>query len=234
LPSVTVHYAQSLDGRIATRTGDSRWISGDESLVYAHELRATHDAILVGIGTVLRDNPKLSVRHVLGRDPLRVIVDSRLRTPQSSAVLSDGAAAGTLLCTTEQAPAERRQTLQSMGALVEILDVDPSGRVNLRHLLRRLAEAGVRSVLVEGGSGIITSFLRDSLVDRLVVCVAPKILGSGVEAVGDLHVRHLEHALTFLDFQVQRVGNDLIFDGSLTDRALSAPPAAWSLHTHSG
>src|SRR5215204_909315 len=130
LPWVTIKYAQSLDGRIATRSGESQWISGSDSLVYAHELRAQHDAILVGVGTVLRDNPRLTVRLVEGRDPLRVIADSALRTPLDAALLDEPRS--TLLAATAAAEADRRATLEARGARVIVLPAEEDGRVDLQ------------------------------------------------------------------------------------------------------
>src|ERR671933_48562 len=190
LPWVTIKYAQTLDGRIATRSGESQWISGSESLVYAHELRAMHDAILVGVGTVLRDNPQLTVRLVQGRSPLRVVADSVLRTPLDAAVL--GEPAHTLFAATPSADPGRRALLEQRGARVAVLPAEENGRVDLQALLGALAARGVRSVLVEGGAEMITSLLRRRLAHRLVVCVAPKVLGLGVEAIGDLGIARLD------------------------------------------
>ncbi|MEN3335093.1 MAG: hypothetical protein V7641_4458 [Blastocatellia bacterium] len=216
LPFVTVKYAQTLDGRIATATGDSQWISGPDSLRLAHQLRAEHDAILVGIGTLLADNPQLNVRLASGRDPLRVIVDSRLRTPLTARVLAGEAARHTLIATTEMADGNRRQEIEQLGAQIVILPtLADSSRVDLAWLLGELTGRGIDSVLVEGGAAIITSLLAQKLVDRLVVAIAPKLIGSGTEAIGNLGIRRLADALTFSSFATQRLGDDLIFDGRI-------------------
>jgi 5-amino-6-(5-phosphoribosylamino)uracil reductase/diaminohydroxyphosphoribosylaminopyrimidine deaminase/5-amino-6-(5-phosphoribosylamino)uracil reductase len=214
-PTVTITYAQTLDGRIATRSGSSQWISGTESLRFAHELRASHDAIMVGVGTVLRDNPRLTVRLVSGADPQRVIVDSTLTTPDSAAVLADGAAAGTIVAVTERATRERRDAVASLGATVLVVESGADGRVNLRALLEALHQRGMQSIMVEGGARLMTSLLREHLADRLAVCVAPKILGAGIEAIGDLGIDSLDLALSLDAPTVTRYGPDLVIDGRL-------------------
>jgi riboflavin biosynthesis protein RibD len=225
LPFVTVKVAQTLDGRIATATGDSQWISGPDSLKLAHQLRAEHDAILVGIGTVLSDNPQLNVRLASGRDPLRIIVDSRLRTPLTARVLAGDAARHTLIATTEMADRNARQEIEQLGAqIVTLPTFADSSRVDLASLLGKLLERGIRSVLVEGGSRIITSLLAQKLVDRLVVVIAPKLIGSGTEAIGDLGIRRLADALTFSTFATRRLGDDIIFDGRIDWKVESPAP----------
>jgi diaminohydroxyphosphoribosylaminopyrimidine deaminase/5-amino-6-(5-phosphoribosylamino)uracil reductase len=214
-PSVTVSYAQTLDGRVATATGESKWISCPDSLRFAHEMRAAHDAVLVGAGTVCNDDPRLTVRHVPGASPLRVVIDSTLRTPPEAAVLADGAASGTVLAVTDRAPAENRERVLSLGATVLELPSDLDGRVDLAALLGELVASGVGSAMVEGGATLITSFLRAGLVDRLAVCVAPKILGDGIEAIGDLGIRHLSRSLTLVDATVELYGVDLILSGRI-------------------
>ena len=218
-PSVTVHYAQTLDGRIATRTGNSRWISGEASLRLAHELRAEHQAVMVGIGTVLADNPQLTVRLVPGRSPRRVVLDSTLRIPLDAHVLADGTSP-TLVGTTSRAPEERIKAVEQRGAEVLVADQDPTGRVDLADLLRRLAARDVATVLVEGGARVITSALRGRLVDRLVVCIAPKVIGAGIEAIGNLGILHLTEALTFSRACFTLLEEDVIFDGVI-DRGSS-------------
>lgn len=212
-PFVTVSYAQTLDGRSATVTGSSQWISGPASLRFAHALRASHDAILVGVGTVCRDNPRLTVRLVPGRDPLRVVVDSTLRTPDTAAVLAAEAAHGTLLATTERASAARRAAIATRGAAVLLLPGGTDGGVDLTALLASLHARGIRSVLVEGGAAVITALLRARLVDRLAVTVAPKVLGTGVAAIGDLGIRHLDGALLLKEMTVTAHGVDWVLDG---------------------
>ncbi|MEW6635182.1 MAG: dihydrofolate reductase family protein [Actinomycetota bacterium] len=210
---MTVSYAQTLDGRLATASGDSQWIGCPDSLRFSHELRARHDAILVGVGTVLKDDPRLTCRLVPGDDPMRVVADSALRTPLSAAVLADGAAHGTVLAVTARAPEERKREAEALGATVLTLPQDGAGTVDLPVLLRKLRSLDVRSLMVEGGAALITSLLRMRLVDRLAVCVAPKILGSGIEAVGDLGVCDLEDSLALVDAKVAFYGVDLVLDG---------------------
>ena len=211
-PFVTVHYAQTIDGRIASRTGDSRWVSGEGSLRLAHELRAAHDAVLVGIGTVLADDPKLTVRLVPGESPVRVVVDSQLRIPLDANVL-DTSAARTIVATTPLASEERAEAIRARGAEVLRVNADAGGHVDLNDLLARLRDDGIRSVLVEGGRGMITSALRDHLVDRLTVCIAPKVIGEGIAAVGDLHIDRLRDAMTFERAGFITFGGDVVFYG---------------------
>ena len=214
-PRVTVHYAQSLDGRIATCTGDSQWIGGPASLRLAHQLRADHAAVLVGVGTVLADNPRLTVRLVDGPSPRRIVVDSRLRLPLATNLLVDGAAP-TWVATTPAAPPERVQAVRERGAEVLVVDPDERGQVDLRRLLTCLAaERGLDSVLIEGGGGVITSALRQRIVDRLVVCIAARLIGAGVPAVGDLGVTRLHEAPGFVHARFRLLEDDVIFEGQL-------------------
>jgi diaminohydroxyphosphoribosylaminopyrimidine deaminase/5-amino-6-(5-phosphoribosylamino)uracil reductase len=224
LPFVTVKFAQSLDGRIATATGDSQWISGLHSRKLAHKLRREHDAIMVGVKTALTDDPQLTVRLVDGRDPLRVIVDSRLRAPLTVNILKPKWASGTMIATTTAADPEKVAVLRERG--VSVLQLPPlaSGRVDLLAMMNEFAQTGIASVLVEGGSDLITSLLAGQLVDRLVVAVAPKILGRGIDAVGELGISKVANAITFSSLKTRRLGPDVIFDARLS-RTTSSPLA---------
>ena len=216
IPFVTVKFAQSLDGRIATATGDSQWISSSGARRFAHQLRREHDAIMVGIGTVLADDPQLSVRLVRGRDPLRIVVDSTLRIPLTTRVLADGAANHTLVVTSEAAEISREREIAGLGAEVLRLPSGPDhSGINIELLLEELARRGIASVLVEGGKGMITSLLAARAVDRLVAVIAPKIIGEGTEAVGDLGITRLDDAITFSSVKTRKLGPDIVFDGRL-------------------
>jgi len=216
LPFITVKFASTLDGRIATRTGDSQWISGPASLRLAHQLRRENDGILVGIGTVLADDPRLTVRLVNGRDPLRIVIDSRLRIPVTARVLQEGAAHHTVIATTDRASPKRIRELEELGAELLILPEAADGAgVNLVDLFAALGRRRVASVLVEGGAGIITSLLAARMVDRLVIAIAPKIIGQGLEAIGDLGITSLKGAITFTSVKTRKLGADIIFDGRL-------------------
>ncbi len=168
---------------------------------------------MVGAGTVARDDPRLTVRLASGENPLRVVVDSSLRTRMDAAVLAGGAARGTVLAVNGRAPQERCREAESLGATVMRLPSGPDGGVDLGAILGRLGGHGVRSVMVEGGAALITALLRERFVDRLAVCVAPKILGAGIEAVGDLGIRDLARSLCLTDVTFTPRGGDLLLDG---------------------
>jgi GTP cyclohydrolase II len=208
-PYVVLKYAQTLDGRIATETGDSKWISGEAERRASHALRAACDAVLVGVGTVIADDPQLTVRLVPGSSPIRVVLDSTLRLPSDAKVLDDGAS--TLLATTERSSVERRRQLQARGVGVRIVDPEPPWGVSLAGTLALLRDAGVRSLLVEGGAAVITSFLRARLVDRLVVGIASTILGAGTEAVGDLSIARVSEGLRLTRRSVHALEDDVLF-----------------------
>ncbi|HQN68108.1 MAG TPA: bifunctional diaminohydroxyphosphoribosylaminopyrimidine deaminase/5-amino-6-(5-phosphoribosylamino)uracil reductase RibD, partial [Smithellaceae bacterium] len=215
MPFVTVKYAQTLDGRIATAAGNSQWISSPASLKFAHRLRAEHDAILVGIGTVLKDNPTLTVRLVRGRNPLRVVVDSGLATPFTANVLRNLSEAPTRIATTKKPSDPRYRALSEAGARLMTVAPDREGHVDLKKLFRKLAAENISSVLIEGGAGIITSALREGLVHRLVAVTAPKILGKGIEAIGDLQIRDLKDAKNLSVRKIFKKGPDVIIDARL-------------------
>lgn len=210
LPFVTVKYAQSLDGRIATSHGDSHWISSEASRKYAHRLRAQHDAIMVGIGTVLADDPQLTVRLVKGRNPLRIVLDSRLRIPLNAQVLQDEGKI--LIVTTEEHGKDKAAAIEKEGKEVLLAQRDRDGRVELRSLMKQLAERGISSILVEGGAEVITSLLQEKLVNRMVVITAPLIVGKGIEGIGDLGISNLAKAIKPTSCEIKRRGGDVIFD----------------------
>lgn len=212
IPFVTVKFAQTLDGRIATATGHSRWISSPPSLRFAHRLRSIHDAILVGSGTVLKDDPELTCRLVRGRNPLRIVVDSRLRSSPEARIFHGCNGLHAIAATTRRAPAERRRPFEIKG--IEVLETgeDTAGRVDLRELLNALGKREISSLLVEGGSAVITTFLKEKLADRLIVILAPKITGTGFNSVGDLGIRQMGDALRLSFRKIMRQGDDLILD----------------------
>jgi diaminohydroxyphosphoribosylaminopyrimidine deaminase/5-amino-6-(5-phosphoribosylamino)uracil reductase len=213
LPWITAKWAMTLDGRIATKSGESRWISGERSRAAVHELRGESDAILVGIGTVLRDDPELTARGpARGRSPRRVILDSSLRVPSGARVLAqDGTPV--LVATTERADPMARRALEARG--VEVLVAGgPDGRVDLPALLRHLARRDVLSVLVEGGSAALGAFADAGLIDKIIAFVGPVVVGGAAPApVGGRGVDELAQAMRIGRVTVRQVGDDAVVEG---------------------
>lgn len=212
-PFVTLAYAQSIDGSIAFERGRPCPLSGPESLRMTHALRAAHDAILVGIGTVLADDPQLTVRLADGRSPCPVVVDSRLRTPATARLLAAHRSGGRApwIATTCCDEVSRRR-LEAEGArVVQVRAWGAQGWVDLDELLRHLAEQGVRRLMVEGGAEVITSFLRARLVDYAVITVAPRLVG-GLAALGAMEPAAPPR---FGVLSSARLGDDLVLSGDL-------------------
>jgi diaminohydroxyphosphoribosylaminopyrimidine deaminase / 5-amino-6-(5-phosphoribosylamino)uracil reductase len=217
MPWVTVKFGASLDGRIATAGGESRWITGEAAREESHRLRQRHDAILVGAGTVASDDPELSNRLPdAARQPLRVVLDSTLRIPAEARVLSGPDSAPTLVVTTPRAPSAAAGALKAKGA--EVVSVDASGpaqQVDLVKLLRLLGERGVLSVLVEGGAEVNGAFFDAGLVDGVVAFLAPLIIGgrAAPAAVGGEGVGSLADGFRLRNLEVKLVGADLMVSG---------------------
>ncbi len=216
LPFVTAKYAQTLDGRIATASGQSQWISSDASLKFAHQLRADHDAILVGSGTVIKDNPELTVRHTQGRNPLRIVVDSGLNIPLKAKILQKLPNAKTLVVTTKTDTNQQFRNIAETGVEIITIGADMQGHVDLEKLFKFIAAKGISSILVEGGARVITSLLNNNLADRLVTIIAPKIIGKGIEAIGDLQILNLKDAKNLSFLNITKNGPDVIFDSRFT------------------
>jgi diaminohydroxyphosphoribosylaminopyrimidine deaminase/5-amino-6-(5-phosphoribosylamino)uracil reductase len=215
LPWVIAKVGQSLDGKIATRSGASRWITSPVSRRLGHAWRSRVDAILVGVNTILVDDPRLTVRGAPRRPgrPVRVIVDSRLRTPFGARCLKAQASAPTLIATTVSSRAKRARFLERG---IQVLTLPPCrGRVPLDRLCRELARRGIHSLLIEGGGEVLASALSERLVRRLVWCIAPILIG-GREApgsVGGVGIGRLEHAIRLADVHYHPLGPDLCVEG---------------------
>jgi len=206
-PLVTLKLAATLDGRIATRTGESRWITGPQARALVHRWRDEMDAVMVGVGTVLADDPRLTSRRRGGRDPLRVIVDSRLRTPVGALVLTKEAAPATLLASVIS-NGRKLTALRARSATVLSLP-GRGGRVSLRRLFAALGQRGVATVLLEGGATLAAAALREGLVDRLALFVAPRLIGAdGRPMLASLGVRRLTDAPRLRLLGTERIGDD--------------------------
>ena len=212
IPHVVVSYAQSVDGRLATKNGDSKWISGPETIRLAHELRRDNDAILVGIGTVLKDDPELTCRIPDSDSPCRVILDSKLRIPITSSIVRTSREIKTIIICADGASDERKKRLESRDITVQTVSIGIDDRLDLLEILTILYRNGFRSVFVEGGSAVITSFLKGGFVNRMIIVVAPIIIGEGIPAVGDLDVSTLSEILKPASHSVRKQGEDLVWE----------------------
>jgi diaminohydroxyphosphoribosylaminopyrimidine deaminase/5-amino-6-(5-phosphoribosylamino)uracil reductase len=210
-PAFTLKAAMTLDGKIATVKGESQWITGEEARADVHRLRDTHDAVLVGVGTVLADDPKLTARLRGARDPMRIVIDSKLRTPPRAQLLPTRKGARTIVATTTKASAAKERALVAAGAEVWRLPPRANGHVPLELLARELGKLEVTSVLVEGGGEIHASFFAQRLADAVVLYVAPKVVGGPAPSwVGGKGLGSLAAAYGFVyDGPPEQLGADL-------------------------
>jgi len=214
MPFIVLKLAATLDGKIATSTGDSKWIGSELQRKYAHKLRNKVDAILVGIGTVLRDNPELTIRlgKKYNRQPTPIVLDSRLKIPFESKLLAPGR--NPIIATTSMADPKKVEDLQKIGARVLVVDAEEKGRIHLLKLVRKLGEMEITSVLIEGGSEVAASALSKGIVDKIVFFYAPKIIGcEGVSMVGKLGVSEVKGALSIRTVKVKKIGEEFVVEG---------------------
>lgn len=213
LPFVHLKLAQSLDGRIAAAGGDSRWITDEKARRLAHRLRAGHDAVLVGVGTVRSDDPLLTVRSVRGRNPLRLVLDSRLSIPDGARLLGLPDRDRTIIMHAAPPDSERLALLGARGVRLVRVAADPAGRVEARAALAAMTGLGIRSLLVEGGAGVFTSFVRERLYDRISIFIAPILIGAGVPSLDELGVRLVRDSRRLTGLRTRRIGDQLLVEG---------------------
>jgi len=219
-PFVALKLASTLDGRIATAAGESRWITGERARAAVHALRARADAVLVGSGTALADDPKLTARRGarVVRRPVRVLVDSRLRVRARARIFAADGACAVVLCAAA-APRARRRALEARGVRV-LVCAGRAGALDLRRALAALAREGLTEILVEGGGRLAAALLRGGLVDEVHWFAAPRLIGGdGVPALGPLAAASLARAPILRDVQVRRLGEDLHLFGRLSGGA---------------
>lgn len=219
-PLITLKVAVSMDGKMATNRGEARWISSAESRKYVHKLRQKVDAVMVGIGTVLKDDPLLTVRLPFlkkARQPWRVIVDSNLRLPLRSQIVRTAKQYPTLVAATNSAPLYQMEQLEKANVKVLIVAKDRQGRVNLAALMKELAKRGILSVLLEGGPTLNASALQEKLIDRLIFFIAPKLIGGekAPGAIGGKGINRLKDALPVKNLRVRKLGIDLLLEGEI-------------------
>lgn len=214
-PFVVLKLAMSLDGRIATKTGASKWITSEESRMKVHRIRDRVSAIMVGIQTVLQDNPSLTTRlkGAQGRDPVRIVADSSLRTPPDSAIFNASSPAGVIIATRKDPPTRLKSRLEKKGA--RIVMTDSPDKVNLVDLFYQIYRMGITSVLIEGGAGLAWGALDARVVDKCSFFYAPLIIGgkSAPSGIGGAGINHLEEAPRLINVKSLKVGPDILVEG---------------------
>jgi diaminohydroxyphosphoribosylaminopyrimidine deaminase/5-amino-6-(5-phosphoribosylamino)uracil reductase len=215
MPFVTLKLAMSLDGKIATKTGSSRWITGEAARERAHRLRSVNDVVLTGMGTILADNPRLDVRleGYRGRQPARVVVDGRGRVPADALVVESAGETPTIIATTDLMSLEKSQALADAGAEVMVVP-RVEERIDLKRLLRDLGQRGFNSIMIEAGAALATAFITEELVDKYVFFIAPKLIG-GTAALGfygGIGVEDIKDARGLRFANCETVGDDIMIE----------------------
>jgi diaminohydroxyphosphoribosylaminopyrimidine deaminase/5-amino-6-(5-phosphoribosylamino)uracil reductase len=214
LPYVTVKAAQTLDGMIADKNNYSEWISSSESRKYVHWLRSRYDAVLIGSETARKDNPKLTVRMVEGRNPFRVVLDSSLKLKIDLNLFKINSDNKTIVIASEKSKSKSNKInrLEKIGVRVLFVKEDDDGRLVLKSILKELAKLQIISLLVEGGSKIYSAFLKQNLYDDIYLFVSPKILGSGLKTFSEIESKKLGDAAKLSINHIQKIGDDLLIE----------------------
>ena len=216
IPFVTAKWAMTLDGRIASVSKDSKWITSKPARKHAHKIRAQASGILVGIETVLRDDPWLTCRILKGRNPKRIILDSQARIPTNSRLIQTIDEGEIILVTTGQGPTRQIEELEKLGCQVIVVP-EVAGRCSLVPLMQELSRRDVHHILVEGGQKVLSSFFKDRLVDRVMVYLGSKILGDGVPPIQGLWTTEMMQSFNLKDIAVHRIGSDVLIEGLVRD-----------------
>ena len=217
IPFVILKTASSLDGKIALPSGESKWITGEKARKYSHRLRYMVEAVLVGIGTVIVDDPVLNVRgkNSKGKQPLRIVIDSKLRIPNTSKMLDTGSGQATIVVTTKLASEEKIENLEKMGVKTLLAESKDNGDVDLKSMMNLLGKSGITSVLIEGGSRINASAIYEGVVDKIVIMYSPRIIG-GSDAIGMVGGKapvSLNESIFLRDVSIRRLGADILLEG---------------------
>lgn len=219
LPYVVLKTAATLDGKTAAHTGDSRWVTGDKARAQVHRMRSWLDAICVGSGTALADDPSLTCRLRAGRDPLRVVVDTKLKLPPAAKVLNPSSSAGCLVACGPKAPAKRRAALEKAGAQVLEFPKGPAGGVDLLALMEELGKRGIISLLLEGGAGLAWGFLSQGLIDEIAYFYAPKLIGGkgAPGMIGGEGFTKMAQSVMLDKPKVRRFGDDFLIQARVVN-----------------
>jgi diaminohydroxyphosphoribosylaminopyrimidine deaminase/5-amino-6-(5-phosphoribosylamino)uracil reductase len=212
-PFVVLKWAQSLDGRIATSNGDSRWISSEASRTLVHRWRAGVDAVVVGAGTLRSDDPSLTVRLIKGRNPYRIIIAGREALPARSRLLAENGDGRTIVAASGKVVDALVRKQRKAPVTFWTVKQRRNGQLDLSDFLAKAGEFGLRSLLVEGGGKLATALIKEGLVDKFMVFVAPKLIGEGTSAVGPLGTLGMSDAIAFGRGEFSTVGSDMLFVG---------------------
>jgi diaminohydroxyphosphoribosylaminopyrimidine deaminase / 5-amino-6-(5-phosphoribosylamino)uracil reductase len=211
-PFVILKLAMSLDGKIATSTGDSKYITSLPARKYVHQIRNDVDAVMVGINTILKDNPLLDSRLVRGKNPIKVIVDSTLKISERANVLKDPSKV--IIATTTGAPKLNVEKLQHKGARVLVIK-PKKGLVDLEELMKELGKSEIASLMIEGGAELSGNAIKEGIVDKLLIFTAPKIIGNGIEPIKNLGIKKVNKAIKLKNISTTKIGKDLLVSGYL-------------------
>ena len=211
-PFVILKLAMSLDGKIATSTGDSKYITSSEARKYVHQLRGEVDAVMVGINTVMRDDPLLDARLVKGKNPTKIVVDSTLKISERAKIFKDPSKV--IIATTKKAPKKKIDKLHQRGVRVLVLDLK-TGLVDMKELMKELGKSGITIIIIEGGAELSGNAIKERIVDKILIFTAPKIIGNGLGPIKNLGIKKVNKAIKLKNVVTRNIGKDFLVEGYL-------------------